>query len=111
MADWKDKHANESEKALKHQIVKDCEAEYVDNMRHNFGVDLGAGLPAYGLHKVMLYVAQVARAQALGFDPELLHATSAEATEAQLELVRAMVTAGVPTTVITDESLLMDKQS
>lgn len=109
MTDWKNKHANDSLKALEHEIVRDVEREYIDNMR-GYGVDLGKGLPSYGLHKVMLYVAQVARAQALGFDPDLLHATPAEATEAQLELARQMVEAGMPVTVIGDESILHKRE-
>ena len=105
--DWKQRHANDSEKALAHSIIKRVEAEYADNMQCNYGVDLTKGLPAYGLHKVMQYVAQVARAQALGFDPELLRLSDGEATAAQLDLARAIVKAGKPVIVVTDESTMM----
>ena len=67
MNDWKQAHADAADEAVDHQLVQDAMAEFARNM----GFDLD-GLPAYGLHKVAAYAAQVARAQALGFDPELL---------------------------------------
>lgn len=57
-------------------------------------------LKGYGLHKVAMYAAQVARAQALGFDPDLLRATPEEANSALLERAAHLVFEGVPTFVI-----------
>lgn len=93
--DWKAKHANDSEQAVAHPLVQKVMEEYADNM----GFAL-TGLPAYGLHKVALYAAQVARAQALCFDPELLRLTPDEAASVQWELAAQAVLQGVPTTVI-----------
>ncbi len=68
----------------------------------NMGFALG-GLPKYGLRKVALYAAQVARAQALGFDIELLRMSAEEATEERLDRARMAVESGVPVfVVITD---------
>ncbi len=41
----------------------------------------GQALPEYGIAKVANYAAQVARAQALGFDPDLLRLSDEEADE------------------------------
>lgn len=68
------------------------------------------GLPGYGMRKVAMYAAQVARAQALGFDPALLSMTDEEATEAQLALARAAVEAGKPVWVIESDSDESEKQ-
>lgn len=92
---WKHRHANESEKAVAHRLVQEVIAEFADNM--GFALE---GLPRYGMHKVALYAAQVARAQALGFDPELLTLTDEEGLEAQLRLAEMAVEQGVPTTIV-----------
>lgn len=90
--DWKNHHANESGKAWTHPMVERVMQEYADNM----GFDAKVGLPAYGMMKVAMYAAQVARAQALGFDPELLRLSSDEANSAQLDLAAEAVMRGVP---------------
>lgn len=72
-SDWKEHHANEAGKAWTHPMVERVMQEYADNM----GFDAKVGLPAYGMMKIAMYAAQVARAQALGFDPELLRLTAA----------------------------------
>ena len=59
--------ANEAAKALDHDLVKNVMEEFAGNMRFEL-----TGLPAYGLAKVAIYAAQVARAQALGINPDLL---------------------------------------
>ena len=97
-ADWKNTHANESAKAVEHPLVQQAMTEFADNK----GFAL-TGLPAYGLSKVALYAAQVARAQCLGFDPELLRMTADEATSAQLALAADLVSRGVPTFLIEDQ--------
>jgi hypothetical protein len=89
--DWKQHHADTAEKALEHPLAAGYRDEFVDNMRRNFGVDLGDGLPAAGLAKVCSAVAQVARAEALGFDPELLRLSPEEADRVLLQ--RAVIAA------------------
>jgi hypothetical protein len=81
--------------ALDHELVRGVMAEFADNM--GFKLE---GLPGYGMLKVAVYVAQVARAQALGFDPDLLRVSDEEAEAEQLALARAAVAAGKPTWVI-----------
>jgi hypothetical protein len=93
--DWKRHHANDSTEAVQHEIVQRVMEEYADNM--GFTLD---GLPAYGLRKVALYAAQVARAQALGFDPNLLRLSEDEAASGQWALAASLVLAGVPTFTI-----------
>lgn len=92
---WKDVHANAANKALEHELVRYVMDEFADNM----GFEL-TGLPRYGLMKVASYAAQVARAQALGFDPNLLRLSDDEAEAAGLELARQAVAKGIPTWVI-----------
>ena len=96
--DWKIDHANASEKALEHDLVKGVVEEFADNM--GFKLE---GLPKYGLMKVCGYVAQVARAQALGFDPDLLRMSDEEADAQMLKKARMAVAAGKPVLRI-DES-------
>ena len=91
MTDWKDAHANECSKAVDHELVEGVIAEFMDNINVP-----DEGLPAYGIRKVAMYAAQVARAQALGFDPELLRSNRAESTEAQIELARMATESGIP---------------
>lgn len=89
--DWKTRHVKESEKAVAHELVQGVMAE----LRDNLGVS-DTGLPAYGIAKVALYAAQIARAQALGFDPDLLRLTESEATSEQLRLAAEAVFSGIP---------------
>lgn len=71
-AEWRRKLANDAEANIDHPLVKLIVDEYVDNMKRNHGVDLAAGLPSYGLHKCLATAMIVARADALGIDPEVL---------------------------------------
>lgn len=93
--DWKAQHAVDSEKALEHEMV----AEVMAELRGNLGVD-DDGLVAYGIRKVAYYAASVARAQALGFDPNLLRMTSDEASSVQMQLAAELVFNGVPVHLI-----------
>jgi hypothetical protein len=91
----KQQFANEAEKALDHEAVQHAIQEFADNM--GFVLE---GLPAYGLNKVAHYAAMVARAQALGIDPDELRYTPEEANGALMEKAAQMVYAGVPTKVV-----------
>lgn len=93
--DWKQRHANDAETAIEHPMVESCARELAANL----GVGRG-GLEWFGILKLATYAAQVARAQALGFDADLL---SASADEANAELTRRaaeLVLSGVPVRVI-----------
>lgn len=98
MSDWKEHHANEAEKALAHELVRGAMEEFAANM--GFVLD---GLPKYGLTKVAAYAAQVARAQALGFDPDLVRLSSEEANEQLLRVARRASERGVPVWVVEAE--------
>jgi len=91
VSDWKQQHADAADAVFDAAMVRDVMEEFAANM--GFQLD---GLPGYGLHKVVSYAAQVARAQALGFDPELLRLSDDEADAATLAVARAMVAAGKP---------------
>lgn len=86
---WKTQHADESSKALKHPLVSEVIAELLFNLGEN-----DTGLPAYSIRKVAMYAAQVARAQALGIDPDTLRSTDEEATEAQMRIAGIAARAG-----------------
>lgn len=94
-SDWKNEHANKASASIKHELVEGVIEEFMDNI----GV-ADKGLPAYGIRKVAHYAAMVARADALGFDPNLLRLTPDEATSLQLELAARAVFEGVPTWVL-----------
>jgi hypothetical protein len=94
--DWKRHHANEAEKAHEQPLVQSAVEEFIDNMKRNHGVDPSEGLPSYGLHKVLATAMIVARAEALGFDPELLRLSRTEATEQQLRLAQMAAEQGKP---------------
>ncbi len=104
MTNWKQHHADEAEKGFEQPLVKSVVEEFVGNVLRNYNVDLGKGLGAYGLHKCMAVAMQIARAEALGFDPELLRLNDAEVDEAQLKLARMAVESGKPIWAILDES-------
>lgn len=89
--DWKARHAVESEKALEHELVREVMAE----LRGNLNVS-DDGLAAYGIQKVAYYAASVARAQALGFNPNLLRMTESEANSVQVQMAAELVFNGVP---------------
>lgn len=95
MADWKQAHANAAEHALQHPLVQDVMQEFL----HNIGRPNGA-LERYGLTKVASYAAQVARAEALGIDPETLRMDDAEIAEHQRMLIDAAYRAGKPVVVV-----------
>lgn len=95
MSDWKDAHATAASTSIEHPLVEGVIEEFMDNI----GL-ADSGLPAYGIRKVALYAAQVARAHALGFDPELLRATPEEATSRQLDLAARAVLEGIPVHMI-----------
>lgn len=90
-SDWKNEHANQASASIKHELVEGVIEEFMDNI----GV-ADKGLPAYGIRKVAHYAAMVARADALGFDPNLLRMSNEEATSHQLDLAARAVLAGVP---------------
>jgi len=100
--DWKQHHGNEAAKALEHELVTQAVDEYVHNMRMNYSVDLGKGLPRYGLAKVMGHVAAVTRARTLGFNPDLLRLSNDEADEAMLRIARMAAESGKPVWVLAD---------
>lgn len=89
--DWKQKHANDSEEAANHTIVQRACLEFANNMGFDF-----SGLPRYGLLKIANYAAQVARAQALGIDPQLLTLTEDEARSEAYRIAAMAVEQGVP---------------
>ncbi|TFD80728.1 hypothetical protein E3T54_03015 [Cryobacterium sp. Sr8] len=95
MSDWKDAHANAASESIEHPMVEGVIEEFMGNV----GL-ADVGLPAYGIRKVALYAAQVARAHALGFDPELLRLTAAECGAEQLALAERAATLGIPVRVI-----------
>ena len=95
MIDWKKSHANEAEAFADHRLVEDVLDEFAMNM--NFKRE---GLPAYGLMKIVNYVAQVVLARARGFEPELLSMTESEADEVQLRIMQAFAEAGKPVVVV-----------
>jgi len=97
-AEAKERFADEASKALDHETVQNVMKEYADNM--NFVLE---GLPAYGLQKVAHYAALVARAQALGIDPDELRYSRDEANSALLETAARMVYKGVPTHIVEAE--------
>lgn len=94
-ADWKEHHANEAGKALDNEMVQHVLTEFAGNMGFK-----RAGLPEYGMTKIVLTVAAIARAEALGFDPELLRLTPGEADEELLKKARIAAESGKPVWVI-----------
>lgn len=89
--DWKNEHANQASASIKHELVEGVIGEFMENI----GL-ADKGLPAYGIRKVAHYAAMVARADALGFDPDLLRMTNEEAMSHQLDLATRAVVSGVP---------------
>lgn len=91
MSDWKQIHANEAEKALTHDLVRDVITEQLGNLGKS-----DDALVRYGLSKIAMYAASVARAQAFGFDPDLLRLSTEEADEEALRMARLATEAGKP---------------
>jgi hypothetical protein len=100
MNNWKQDFANDAEEALFHALVKEIRDEFVDNIKRNYGIDLSQGLPSVGLNKTMMAVALVARAQALGVDPDLLRLSSEEASAEIIAMARRLHEAGKPVLVV-----------
>lgn len=90
MSDWKQHHADEAEKAVIHDLVAGVIDEQMDNLNRS------DPLARYGLMKIAHYAATVARAQALGFDPELLKVTASEAESEQLRVAAEATLRGIP---------------
>lgn len=90
MSDWKKHHADEAEKALETKLVEDAIQTLMDNL-HTESPLIRAGI---GL--VASTAAQVARAQALGFDPELLRLSSEEANAEVMAVAERAALAGTP---------------
>lgn len=86
--------ANEAEKAVEHHLVHECINELMLNLQST------SGLVRFGIVKVAQYAATVARAQALGIDPESLRMTREEATESAMGLARSFADNGKPVIVV-----------
>ena len=95
--DEKQAFANEAEKALSHPLVIEVIDELAFNLTNGSHRD---GLVRYGIKKVAMYVATVARAHALGIDPDTLRTTDDEDTEFQRELLTAALGSGQPIIVV-----------
>ncbi len=89
--DWKQDVANEAEQAVLHDLSQ----ETIDELLDNLGTDRN-GLPYYGILKVCGIVAQVARAQAIGIDPDTLRMTDEESGAALRNRMQAFMDAGLP---------------
>lgn len=109
MSNWKQQHANESDKAWGHPIVEDVIVEQMGNIARCGPFKEDDAMLRMGLSKIAMYAAQVARAQALGFDPELLRMSAGEADTAILELAERAVRTGKPVVFITAPSQNMGK--
>lgn len=97
--DWKQQLADHADRAIQHPLVTDV----VDELMRNLGT--GSPLVEYGIRKVAHYAATVARAQALGIDPDDLRLAPGEAHRAMQRQARAAVSAGLPTTLIDDSGI------
>lgn len=95
--DWRQHHADEAEKAVRHDLVASAIDELLDNLGRTTD-----GLARYGLMKVAHYAAQVARAHALGFDPDLCRLTATEANASLIERAALAAMEGVPVWVIAE---------
>lgn len=87
--------------------VESVMEEYASNM----GFDPKHGLPAYGMMKVAMYAAQVARAQALGIDPELLRMSGEEQNSEILRRAAEAAFAGVPVIMLDPTSPDLETQN
>ena len=88
-SDERQAFANQAERALTHDLVKNVIEEAILNHGEK-------PLLRYSLMKVAMYTATVARAQALGIDPDELRNTPDEAEAQGLARARAFVAAGKP---------------
>ena len=76
-SDWQQRreHANAAEAAVLHPITEYAIEELMLNLRNNCGLRELDSVVRYGVVKVATYAAQVARAQALGIDPDEMRET------------------------------------
>jgi hypothetical protein len=100
---WKQDHANASEHAFRHPLVESVIEEYLDNLYHNFAVPRGDAFVRYGLKKCMGTMAQVARAEALNIDPDLLRVDADAISDHMLAIIEAAESAGKPIFVIVED--------
>ncbi len=98
--DWKQVHADKADEAVAHALVQGVIQEQLENLGRE-----DSALSRYGLAKIATYAAQVARAQALGFDPELLRLSPDEADAEGLARARLAVELGKPTWLIDEKGL------
>jgi len=100
VAAWKIAHANEAESYVFAEgdglvpILDRVVREFAENMGFEY-----AGLPRYGLVKIVAYTAHVVLARARGFDPELLRLTNDEVNAQMLTIMDALAKADVPVIV------------
>ena len=97
---WKQIHADASCEALDHQLVKNVIDELMWNLSACYSVNQNDSFVLYGCRKVAMYAAQVARAQAQGFDPNLLKLTEDEGNKELMLMAEALVRAGKPVTLL-----------
>lgn len=93
--DWKQQFANEVDKAIAHPITQEAIDELLFNLRSSRN-----RMEYYGLLKICNVVGHIARAQALGIDPETLRMTDDEASEVVRDRIRAVADAGNPVIVV-----------
>jgi hypothetical protein len=93
--DWKKQFANDAERAILHPLTQ----ENIDELLFNLRSDRN-GLPYYGILKLCNVVAQVARADAMGIDPELLRLSADEVNEWLGKMIEAFADAGKPVIVV-----------
>ena len=91
--------ANEAEKALSHPLV----VRVIDEQLMNLNATRG-GLVYYGLSKIAMYAATVARAQALGIDPDALRMTPDEQADAMVAQAERLAESGMPVIVVTHDT-------
>ena len=99
MSDWKKQHANDSEKAVFHDLTQRAIEEFLFNTVQNpmnHAEESDEARYRMALNKVATHAAQVARAQALGFDPELLRLSPEEAGAHMWRMAAEAVGRGVP---------------
>lgn len=102
--DEKQAFANEAEKALDHELVQKVIDESMENLS-NYGIAMDNKLVRRGFLKVAMYTATVARALAMGIDPEELRMTPLESNQSILEQTRRVSERGIPVVVVVDEGV------
>lgn len=97
---WKQHHADEADKAVEHPITDRAIAETMRNLETFFHLGEMDGLVRGALLKIASRAASVARAQALGFDPDLLRLTAKEKNSEALRVAAEATLRGVPVYMI-----------